>query len=518
MRILFICPNRWSLGVGYLSACLENAGHKTEAIVDPTLFGDNQILTISYLDKMFSYQDVILDEIKRKDIDLVGFTVFHDNFEWACGLASKIKKIKNIPTIFGGVHPTLMPQEVIQELSVDMVCIGEGEEAIVELADSMERGKIDYTIGSMWFKNNGRIIRNPVRPLLQDINALPFWNRDIFLDWCPVAKKIYATITARHCPFSCSYCVNPSLKKIYAGKGEFLRRRNPSNVIAELKLAKEKYGIKEVLFYDQNFNYDVHWLERFSPLYKKEINLPFFCFVYPNIDEKSVHLLKSAGCQSVNLGIESVYEATRNEVLHRYTPTEKIIETIRYLNEAGIYISANVIFGLPLQTEQEKIDTVKFFIENKVDLPNICWLRYYPNSEIFHFAKEKQLLAREQIEAIEKGTHGGGVSRGDTFEKKYTNLHNFVTLSNIMPKKVSYQILQRRYYRFFPPIPPIILKFVVSRLFSPLINRLGNKKNTPLQEMSYFQFYSYFILKKMFYNLKVLLHKKRRYYGSDSEK
>jgi len=502
MRILFICPNRESLGVGYLSACLENAGHKTEALIDPTLFYYNQLIPNRFLDRVFSYQNVILDEIKRKQIDLVAFTVFHDNFNWARSLAPKIKKIKNIPMLFGGLHPTLMPEETIRESFVDMICIGEGEEAIVELADSMEKGTIDYNIRNIWFKNNGKIIKNPVRPLLQDLDKIPFWNRKVFLACYSIAKKIYPTITTRNCPFSCSYCCNVSLKKLYKGKGKFLRRRNPSYVIKELKIAKEEYGIEKVIFYDQNFNYDANWLEEFSLLYKKEINLPFFCFVYPNANKKGISLLKSAGCKAVNLGIESVYERTRCEILNRYTPTENIVNTIKLLKEANIYISANVIFGLPSQTEQEKIDTAKFFIENKVDLPNICWLRYYPKSEIFTLAKNKNLLTASQIKKIEKRTHDKGISIGDTFEKRYMNLHNLITLSSIIPKNISLLILQRKYYRFFPPISPLILKFIVTRFFTFMI-RVVQKKQ-PIQEMSFFKFYSFFILKKLNFSYRKL--------------
>lgn len=506
MKILFICPNRESLGVGYLSACLEKAGHETEAIIDPTLFYNNQLIPIKSLDKIFSYQDLILDEIKSKQIDLIGFTVFHDNFHWACSLASKIKKIKKVPIIFGGLHPTLVPEEVIKESSVDMICIGEGEEAIVELADSMEKGSIEYNIESIWFKNNGEIIRNAIRPLLQDLDSIPFWDREIFLARCPIAKKIYPTITVRHCPHSCTYCNNTSLKKIYKGKGKFLRRRNPYRVIAELKEAKKKYGIKKVIFYDQNFNYDVKWLEEFSLMYRKEIDLPFFCFAHPDTDEKGVYLLKSAGCKAVNLGVESVYERTRRETLNRYIPTEKIVNTIRLLNEAGIYISANVLFGLPSQSEQEKIDTAIFFIENKVDLVNICWLRYYPQTEILNLAKEKNLLTNKQIEKIEKGLHCRGISIGDTFEKRYMNLQNFITMLSFLPKKLALTMLRKRYYRFFPNLSPLIFKFIVTRS-SSLVNKIIKRKK-PIEEMSFLKFYVYFMVKKMLYVLRLFIRRR----------
>ena len=116
--------------------------------------------------------------------DLIGFSVISDTYGWACQIAGELIKRIDIPVIFGGIHPTSVPDIVIKEDFVDYVCAGEGEEAMVELCDALQQGKDTTSIRNVWTKRNGRIIKNPLRPLISDLDSLPFPDKELYYKDC----------------------------------------------------------------------------------------------------------------------------------------------------------------------------------------------------------------------------------------------------------------------------------------------------------------------------------------------
>ena len=182
MKVTFLYMGAENLGIEGLSAILEKAGHQTELIFDPALFDDKYYLEIKPLANFFKYKTIVDDVIKTNP-DIVLFSVFSDCNQWALDIAKKIKNIKNIPIIFGGIHPTSVPHKSIREGPVDYVVVGEAEDSLLELLDSLEKKEPKYDIPNVWFKKlDGEIVSNPVRPLNQDLDKLPYPNKDIFLD------------------------------------------------------------------------------------------------------------------------------------------------------------------------------------------------------------------------------------------------------------------------------------------------------------------------------------------------
>ena len=146
MNIAFIYPECENLGVEYLSACLKKAGHKVKLIFDPMLFGSYYFKS-NKLKNLFSFRTKVINEVLDSKYDLVCFSVFSDYYGWASDIAREIEnKNKNIRIIFGGVHPSSVPERIIKELFVDYICIGEGEVAMVELADRLQQGSDDSNI------------------------------------------------------------------------------------------------------------------------------------------------------------------------------------------------------------------------------------------------------------------------------------------------------------------------------------------------------------------------------------
>ena len=144
MHVTFVYLGTESIGIEQLSANLKEAGHDTYLAFDPALFDDKVYLSIPFLKNIFNHENNLVNEIINSNPDLVAFSVFTSNYDWACRIAKKLKsKNIEIPIIFGGVHPTSVPEKVIHQPFVDMISIGESDEAIVELANSFDSVKIN---------------------------------------------------------------------------------------------------------------------------------------------------------------------------------------------------------------------------------------------------------------------------------------------------------------------------------------------------------------------------------------
>ncbi len=483
-----------SLGVEYLAAMLKRENHDVRLIVDPELFRDSNISS-DFLAGIFSFKKKIVDEAKSYGPDVVCFSVLSDYYSWACDLASEIKRSLDVPIIFGGIHATSVPEIVIKNDFVDFVVAGEGEHALAELIGSLEKGESVRGIKNIWYKSGGKIISNPLRPLVENLDTLPFPDKEIFYGLQP-GKRSYTIMTSRGCPFTCTYCNNSILKKLYRGKGKYLRRRSVDNVIEELKMAMEKYGIQEVVFHDEIFTSEPGWLREFSRKYRREINLPFFCWSHPStLSEETIRLLEYAGCHSMQIGVQTVNKETKQKILNRYESNETLKRVIGLLGKSRIWVTADVMFGLPGQTKEELLDMARFFNENRVEQINIYWLRYFPRTEIVQIAREHGILDDGDVIRLEecRGTYKF-TQKGDTYDREMQKLGNLVLITQILPRRVGDFVIRKRMHRFFPPI-----KLFTTVLVLTVINNAIRKKKkiymkyTPLQ---YFRNYLTFMLKR----------------------
>ena len=218
------------LNVLYISAALKKAGHTTKVFeLTPykkrPIFGDpNRII-----------KNAFHQVLKEFNPDLVGFSTMTINLNLARSLARVVKESTNTPVIFGGVHPTLGPEETINMPEVDMICVGEGEEAVVELVNKME-AKQDFTrTKGIWVKDNGRVCRNPIMPLDNNIDEIPFPDRDVFPSEFYRAELTGANLmTGRGCPYPCTFCQNKAFLEMYKGHGSFIRYRSFENIFQEM--------------------------------------------------------------------------------------------------------------------------------------------------------------------------------------------------------------------------------------------------------------------------------------------
>lgn len=459
MRVMFVYAGFENLGIEYLSAVLKQKGHETRLAFDPRLFND-QFLSVKFLAKLFDYESILLEEIKRYNPRLLLFSVVSSDYQWALKIAKKIKEMMDVPIAFGGIHPTSAPETVLKNDCVDYIIIGEGEYPLLELVERLEGGESTERIRNVWCKRNGRIIRNPLRPLIKDLDSLPFPDKDLYYDLMPSYKKGYKIITRRGCPNKCSYCHNSVWKRLYP-KEKSVRFRSVWNVMAELKNAKMKYGIKRVRINDDLFSLNGDWLKEFSKAYKAEIALPLYCFVSPETtNENVVRSLKEMGCYQVCMGVQSLNEKTREKILNRKGTNKDIINAIRLYKKYRIRCVVDNILGLPGETEQDIIEMARFYNENRIyGRIAIFWLVYFPNTDIIDIAKNKKILTDETIECLkEKPDFAANTLQGPIHKKDRIKYHWLILLIHFMPKIFIRFIIKRRLYKYLPAISPSILE------------------------------------------------------------
>lgn len=473
MKVMFAAVGSEIISIEALSAMLKKHGHQCELAFDRGLFDDKQYFSIPFLAKIFDGRKQVIKDILDYKPDLLAFSVVTDNFQWCLDIARKVKKAIDIPVIMGGVHPTSVPETCITEDCVDIICLGEGEYALLELAESMQKGQINYTIKNIWFKKDGKIIKNPPRPLISNLDELPMLDKELFERYIPISSY-YLTVTNKGCIARCAYCS----QNFYArwekenNLGRFYRERSVENVIEELKHMKKRYNYKRVDIKNNVLSASKNWTFEFLKRYKEEIGLPFRIMGHPKtITFEIAKALKDAGCWHVQIGIESLDSCIRKEVLGRYESNEDIYQALQAMDSADLNYSVDVMVGLPGETDADIIKAIELFSEKKhLIRASIFWLEYLPGVDITNYALEHKYINSDDIDKINKGLQENYLSTGSVKDRKIKErLFNFQILFRIlpiMPQKIIKFILHKGYYKSFKYLPQIPLIIVVDILVS----------------------------------------------------
>lgn len=420
-----------SLGIEYLSATLKRAGHKVDLII----FSN---------EKEERMHDKLIERFKIFNPDFICFSVMTDDYIWACKLSEFIKKIKKTPIIFGGTHVTACPEEVIKNKFVDYIVIGEGEGAIIDLVKNPNKTNIK----NVWLKKKGKIIKNKLRPLIKDLDSLPFPDKELFFREAPYLKgETYYCMTSRGCPFNCSYCFNNYLKKLYKGD-KWLRKRGIKSVIEELKEGKKKFDYHLVYFGDDCFTNDKQWLRDFFKEYKKEINLPFKALAHPYfIDKEIVSILKKGGCIRVQIGVQTPVERVRKDICKRNESNELIAKAVAEIKKQGIFVQIDHLFGLPSQTTKELKEGMGFYIDLKPNVISPFWLQYHPNNDIINIAKEFGEIDDKLVEDAIKGRlNYSKVIEDLKKDKEISAISRFLWWIPTLPRPISRYLLKSELY------------------------------------------------------------------------
>lgn len=455
IKILFHCYGAENIGIEYISSLLKSEGHRIELLFDPGL--QNNFYFENKLLNFLNFEKRLIEKAKRFNPDLIAFSTVTNSYPYVRSIAKKLKSELDVPVIIGGIHATSLPEYVLKEKCFDMVCRGEGEFAMLDLCNNLEKGKDKVGVRNIWFKKNGKVIRNDLRPLIKSLDTLPFPDKDLFYGK-GVFKSRLTMLTGRGCPYSCSYCVNSYTKKMYHNE-LYLRRHSVDYVVGALKVYYEKYKYRRIRFVDDIFLLNQKWLEEFCKRYKKEIDMPFHCFTNSmSVNKKVIKLLKSAGCWLISLGVQSGSECIRKKILNRQDSDNDIIKASRIIRKNKIKINSELIFGIPNERKKDMINTIK--LNKKLKPQNtVTFLLYpFPNTGIFDYSIKKGFLPEKKLELIKEG-------KG--------SYHNTLLLNHLY-EEYAYK------YAF---LIPLFVK--LPKLFEPLFWKLTEIKFSKLHQILY---------------------------------
>lgn len=388
MKILLIYPNiiespkEISAGLASVGAVLKEDGHMVRLL--DTTFGNRS-------------DEIIMQQVNAFKPEMVCITVATNDFKFGIHILDVIREqYPTVPTIVGGIHATVAPEEVISQKNVDMVCVGEGDLPIRDVARMIAKGVKRTDILNIWFKKNGKIISNLQRPL-PNLDELPIPDRGLFdfqkyIDWHGGQATIIST---RGCPYPCTYCVNRKQKEIYKGSGSFVRYKSVDKLLAEIKGIKENYKVKEILFNDDTFTLDPRRIKEFCEKYPVIIGkLPFIINGRVNtVNRDMLMMLAKAGCERINMGVECGNEWIRNKILERDMTDEQIINTFHWAKEAGIETYAFNIIGLPYETRENIQETIELNRKINPDFIGVSIFTAFPGTPLYDLCKKEGWLA-----------------------------------------------------------------------------------------------------------------------------
>lgn len=382
LKVLFIANAETTpLGVASVSSMLKKSGHKT--------FGIN----LEY--EPFT-KDYILGKVDEIKPDIIALSVMYTYSEKKyIQIAEWIKdEYPNIFLVTGGIAPTITPLIFIENPNIDAICIGEGDYAMLELTTKLMNNEDITQIKNIWVKKDGKIITNEIRPLIENLDELPFPDRELFKENNP---EFIPLMSGRGCPFRCTYCINHVLQKKYKDKGKYVRKRSPENFIQEVKELKEKYHPNTFFFYDDTFILNPQWINDFCNLYRQNnIRIPFSTCTNPTtLRDDVLKDLKDAGLYLLRIGLESGDEDIRMRVLNRKISDESLLNFFLLAKKYGLKIKTYNIVGLPDDTKETIFKTIIFNIKISPDIPHFCYFQPFPATELYDYCREKNLIRKE---------------------------------------------------------------------------------------------------------------------------
>jgi anaerobic magnesium-protoporphyrin IX monomethyl ester cyclase len=396
MKVLFIHCNintgnnpHFVPGVGSISSILKEAGHSTALI-----FIQEEV-----------DRDFLLKRIEEEDPGLIAFSTLTNQMGYIRHYSRWIKERFSLPIIYGGVHATVVSDEILAGDEASIVCIGEGEFPMLELVERLEKGRSYEDIPNLWVKaSDGSITKNPPRPLIQDLDSLPFPDRELFsyrqllLD-NPMAATLL--MAGRGCPFACKYCVNNTLHRLYRGLGKYVRMRSPERVLEELRFLVTTYGLDRLFIYDDTFTYDHLWLEHFCDLYRTEFRLPFSINLrVDTVNERVLRMLREAGCEMIVAGVESGSERIRREIMGRKMSNEQILHVFRIADELGMKTWTNNMIGMPTETPEDVEETIRLTRLIRPNNIQITVFYPFPGTELYDLCKKEGYFSDRQKTTI----------------------------------------------------------------------------------------------------------------------
>ncbi len=364
--------------LGYATAVCQRNKHKVDLIDAPAL--------------EISMEETI-KRISDFEPEYVVMLTSTASVESDAGLAKKIAADTGTKTIAVGVHATAVPEDTLKQ-GFDIVARGEYEYTIAEIAKGIPLEKIE----GISFKKDNKFIHNNARPLIKDLDTLPYPAREFLPNekyYSALYKNPFTFVLAgRGCPHQCIYCAGPQLMA-----GRVYRMRSPENVVSELKYLKQNFKFKSVLFNDDTLNVNKKYiLELCNLMVKEKINMPWAAYSrVDSVDEEIAKAMKKAGCFLVKIGFESGCDEQLKTMKKgpRATAAQGK-KAAKCFEDAGIQVHGTFVFGMPGETVESIKKTIEYAKELNIDFVQFSVAQPYPGTEFYDFLKSKGYLKFEK--------------------------------------------------------------------------------------------------------------------------
>lgn len=354
---------------------------------------------------------LLISHLKSISPDLIGIGLVSTLFPIARDLTIRIKDELGIPVLWGGIHPTGFPVECLEY--ADYICRGEGEETLPELLHCLEKGESLSGIAGLGYKEGGDKKVNPVRPLFQDLDSLPLpylgddnkvlIDNERLTEGEPIKPGAeYRIYVSRGCPFSCAYCYNSILRRMYKGLGKYYRFRSVENVLNELEEAVRLFPRLRFIKIDDDtsFCYGDEWLSEFCEKYPARVGLPFGCLIHPKfLSRDLLEKLKAVGLERIQVGLESGSRREIEDDYHRKDTHVKIKEFSEFNRDLKIEVVYDVIIDNPTASEEDRINQVEYLIELERPFKVFLYsLNYLPGTELTEKLLAEGVITPDEVE------------------------------------------------------------------------------------------------------------------------
>lgn len=320
------------------------------------------------------------------DANVVGITAMTPTIGGAVKIAEHIKKFRpESIIILGGPHVTLMPDETLKSAPyIDIVARGEADETILDLMQAFEEGRSLENIRGISYLKDGNVIHNPSRKLETNMDSLPFAAYHL-LPWQQyephpphgMYKPFAAMVSSRGCPYRCAYCSKPVF-------GNKFRAQSAERVVSEMAYLNEKFGTREIAFYDDSFTIDkkrVH--DICDKILEKGLKIAWTCETRVNlVDKELLRHMKKAGCYAIAYGIETAAPEIM-KVIQKDITLEQVEKAVKAHHEVGLQVVGYFMLGSPGETPETIQQTIDFAKKLKVDFAQFSVTTPFPATELY---------------------------------------------------------------------------------------------------------------------------------------
>jgi anaerobic magnesium-protoporphyrin IX monomethyl ester cyclase len=440
------------LGLLYLAGYLKK-NNKEVALVDG--FADSNVFKDGdFYGRGMSYV-ALAEKIKEFHPDIVGINyAFTQYSKGPHDVARMVKEISNrILVLCGGPAACASVSSVLTDTNFDLLVKGEGEETLLEIVERHEKGLPLTDIPGTAVRMNDEIKINPPRQLIKNLDTLPFPARELvdmskyYNDSYSVDKGMryprLSIITSRGCPFRCIFC------SIHSVWEHTYRMRSVGNVVDEIELLSRDFGVKEIIFYDDNLTFDKKRINQIcADILKRKINIKWSV---PNgvaiwtLDKETIRNMKRAGCYKITFGLESGSRSTLKFIHKDFLDFDQARELIRFCNKIGLWTVSSLIVGFPYETKDDLAETADFAISSDVDMASFYIATPYPGSELYEIYKKEGFVKELDRNSLQEWQGDIGVAVSDT---KYLRKDEITSLPEDMKKR----FLKKRMLSFLNPL------------------------------------------------------------------